>query len=355
MAFKIRDEHVRGAQPLPSPAQLASELPVPEAVETHIAASRACVRALLSGDDPRALVVVGPCSVDDPDSALEYAHRLRKVADDVADALFVVMRVYFEKPRTTIGWKGLISDPHLDDSGDLATGIRTARRLLLDVAALGLPAATEFLEPVVPQYIAELVSWAAIGARTTESPTHRQLASGLSMPVGFKNGTDGSLQIALDAMVAASYPHHFLGVDHEGRIAVIETTGNPDRHLILRGGNRPNYDAGSIADAVTALRDRSLPDVILIDCAHGNSRKNARKQAAIATELADRRAGGETAILGWMVESYLQEGRQDLGKDPTQRVRGLSLTDPCLGWTETEIMLRETAARLRAGRAAPSL
>ncbi|MEZ4423418.1 MAG: 3-deoxy-7-phosphoheptulonate synthase [Gemmatimonadota bacterium] len=347
MAFKIRDEHVRGARPLPSPGELAAELPIPEPVAAHMAASRRTLRALLAGADPRALVVVGPCSVDDPDSALDYARRLRPVAERLSDVLYVVMRVYFEKPRTTIGWKGLINDPYLDDSGDMAAGLRIARRLLLDVAALGLPTATEFLEPVIPQYIAELVSWAAIGARTTESPTHRQLASGLSMPVGFKNGTDGSLQIALDAMVAASHPHHFLGVDHDGRVAVIETTGNPDRHLILRGGSAPNYDTDSLTDARAQVRARGLPDRILVDCAHGNSRKDPRRQAVIARELAERRAGGEDAILGWMVESYLEEGRQDLGPDPSVRARGRSLTDPCLGWEETEAMLEACARRLR--------
>ncbi len=348
MPIRIRDEHVRGTLPLLSPEQLSEELPVDERVTTHMIRSRDTIRRLLEGDDDRALVVVGPCSIDDPNTALDYADRLRQVAGELDDVLYIVMRVYFEKPRTTIGWKGLINDPHLDDSGDLNTGIRTARRLLLDVARLGLPVATEFLEPVVPQYIAELVTWAAIGARTTESPTHRQLASGLSMPVGFKNGTDGGLQIALDALVASAHPHHFLGIDHDGRVAIVETTGNPDRHLILRGGVKPNFDPGSLVRAVRSLEQHGLNPRVLIDCAHGNSNKDALRQRQIGAELAARRADGESGILGWMVESYLEEGRQDLPSDPETRVRGLSLTDPCLGWDDTEAMLRESADRLRS-------
>lgn len=350
MVIRIRDEHVRGTLPLLSPKELFAEQPVDDTVAAHIAQSRNTIRSLLDGKDDRALVVVGPCSIDDPVAALEYANRLRAIASEVSDVLFVVMRVYFEKPRTTIGWKGLINDPHLDDSGDLNTGIRTARKLLIDVAELGIPAATEFLEPVVPQYIAELVSWAAIGARTTESPTHRQLASGLSMPVGFKNGTDGGFQIALDALVASAHPHHFLGIDHEGRVAIIETTGNPDRHLILRGGSQPNFDASSLAAAVVALTSKGLNPRVLVDCAHGNSEKDALRQREICAELAARRAEGEPSILGWMVESYLEEGRQHLPEDPQSRVRGLSLTDPCLGWQDTEAMLLESAEVLRAAR-----
>ena len=351
MVIRIRDEHVRGTLPLLSPKQLFAELPVDVDVAAHIARTRQTIRGLLQDRDDRALVVVGPCSIDDPEAALEYARRLRAVAAEVEDVCFVVMRVYFEKPRTTIGWKGLINDPHLDDSGDLNTGIRTARKLLIDVANLGMPAATEFLEPVVPQYIAELVTWAAIGARTTESPTHRQLASGLSMPVGFKNGTDGGFQIALDALVASAHPHHFLGIDHDGRVAIIETTGNPDRHLILRGGAEPNFDVSSLAEAVEALASRGLNSQVLVDCAHGNSEKDAVRQRDICSELAARRANGEPSILGWMVESYLEEGRQNLPEHPEARIRGLSLTDPCLGWSDTEAMLRESAELLRAARA----
>ena len=244
------------------------------------------LRRSLAGLDDRPVVVVGPCSVDDPDVALDYAGLLKEAADQVADHLYVVMRVYFEKPRTTVGWKGLVSDPHLDGRGDMAAGLRVARKLLLDVAEAGLPAATEFLEPVIPQYLAELVAWAAIGARTTESQTHRQLASGLSMPVGFKNGTDGSLDTALNAMEAAAHPHHFLGIDHDGRVAVIETTGNPDRHLILRGGTLgTNYDRDSVAGAVARLRAAALAERVLVDCAHGNSRKDPTRQPDVARVL----------------------------------------------------------------------
>lgn len=321
---------------------------MPDDVAGRVAAGRRAVRQVLSGEDPRQLVIVGPCSIDDAETALEYARHLKATADKVADQLLVVMRVYFEKPRTTIGWRGLISDPHLDGTGDMVTGLRVARRLLLDVARVGLPAATEFLEPVIPQYIAELIVWAAIGARTTESPTHRQMASGLSMPVGFKNGTDGSLKIALDAMEAAAHSHHFLGIDHEGRVAVIETTGNPDRHLILRGGGgRTNYDAGSVSAAVARLRARDLPSRVLVDCAHGNSNKDPAKQPDVARALVDQVAGGSSDVLGWMVESYLEEGRQDLGADPGARRPGLSTTDPCLGWDDTERMLLDAANRLR--------
>ena len=349
MTFRIRDEHVRGTAPLPSPGELFDELPVSPELAAAVAHGRGAVRRAVAGDDPRPLVIVGPCSIDDPSTALEYGERLKRVADQVADELLVVMRVYFEKPRTTIGWKGLISDPALDGTGDIATGIRVARRLLLDVAAIGLPAATEFLEPVIPQYLAELVAWAAIGARTTESPTHRQLASGLSMPVGFKNGTDGSLKIALDAMEAAAHPHHFMGIDHAGRVAVVETTGNPDRHLILRGGGGyTNYGPQSVARAVERLRKRGLPDRVLVDCAHGNSNKDPRRQPVVARSLSDQLAEGSRSILGWMIESYLVEGRQDIGGDPAQRVRGLSATDPCLGWADTERLLMESAERAAA-------
>ena len=349
MTFRIRDEHVRGADPLPTPRELRDEFPVPEPLAGRLAGARTSLRRILAGQDDRPVVIVGPCSVDDPDAATEYATRLVGVADQVAEHLFVVMRVYFEKPRTTVGWKGLISDPHLDGTGDLATGLRMARRLLLEVAEIGLPAATEFLEPVIPQYLAELVTWAAIGARTTESQTHRQLASGLSMPVGFKNGTDGSLKIALDAMEAAAHPHHFLGIDHDGRVAIIETTGNPDRHLILRGGSRgANYDAASVAHAVDRLRRRNLPDRVLVDCAHGNSDKDPRRQPAVARALVDQIRGGSPHVLGWMIESYLEEGRQDIGSGPTPRPRGISATDPCLGWDDTERLLMETAEALAA-------
>lgn len=344
MNYRIRDERVRGAAPLPSPYELRSELPISDELEGRVAAARDVVRRQLAGEDTRPLVIVGPCSVDDPSVAIEYAERLKRLADRVADELFVVMRVYFEKPRTTVGWKGLISDPHLDGTGDMAGGLRMARKLLLDVTEIGLPAGTEFLEPVIPQYIAGLVTWAAIGARTTESQTHRQLASGLSMPVGFKNGTDGGLKIALDAMEAADHPHHFLGVDHDGRVAVIETTGNPDRHLILRGGaDGPNFDADSVTRAAQRLSSRDLQPRIVVDCAHGNSAKDPERQPEVMRALAEQVRGGSPHVLGWMIESYLETGRQNVGSDPATRTRGLSVTDPCLGWPATEQTLLEAA------------
>jgi 3-deoxy-7-phosphoheptulonate synthase len=348
---RVRDQHVRGERPLPSPNDLVARIPLDPGVADHVASTRVTIQRLLAGQDPRALMIVGPCSVDDPEPALEYASRLKRLAERVNDDLFLVMRVYFEKPRTTVGWKGLISDPHLDGSGDLPTGLHIARDLLATIGRMGLPVATEFLEPVIPQYLADLVGWAAIGARTTESPTHRQMASGLSMPVGFKNGTDGSLTVALDAMVAAAAPHHFLGIDPDGRVAIIETTGNPDRHLILRGARMgTNFRAAAIEEASEALSSRGLPTRILVDCSHGNSGKNPRKQPDVASALLDQIEAGDESILGWMVESYLREGRQDIDGPPEERTFGLSLTDACLGWEDTESMTIAAARRLASAR-----
>ena len=345
---RIRDDHVSGTRPLPTPLELLDEIAVPERAAERVLHARADIARLLRGDDPRLLVIVGPCSVDDPDAAREYGARLAVLAEELSESLYVVMRVYFEKPRTTVGWKGLINDPTLDGSGDLSTGLRTARRLLIDVLELGLPTATEFLEPVIPQFLADVVCWAAIGARTTESPTHRQMASGLSMPVGIKNGTDGSLDIALDAMVAAAAPHHFLGIDPEGRVAVVETTGNPDRHLVLRGGGgRTNFDARSIRAAAATLDARSLPNRVLVDASHGNSNKDPRRQPAVVDDLVGQIVSGERNILGCMIESYLEEGRQDVGPDPSSRRYGVSITDACLGWEDTAALLRRVADRLR--------
>lgn len=345
----IRDHHVKGTEPLPTPTELMREIPVPDEAAQRVVESRATIARLLAGSDSRTMVVVGPCSVDGTEAALEYGQRLASLSAEVDDVLFIAMRVYFEKPRTTVGWRGLINDPFLDRSGDVASGLRIARRLLIDILELGLPTATEFLEPVIPQYLAGVVSWAAIGARTTESPTHRQMASGLSMPVGIKNGTEGALTIALDAMVAAAAPHHFLGIDPDGRVAVVETTGNVDRHLVLRGGGgRTNYDAASIREAASVLRSRGLPDRILVDCSHGNSAKDPRRQPGVVDDLVGQLEKGETSILGWMLESYLHEGRQDVGPDPSTRTRGLSVTDACLGWDDTAALLRRVASRLRS-------
>jgi len=284
---------------------------------------------------------VGPCSIHDVDGALAYATRLNALRQELADRLLLVMRVYFEKPRTTIGWKGLINDPHLDGTYDIETGLKKARGLLLQITSMGLPAATEFLDPIIPQYTAELVSWAAIGARTTESQTHREMASGLSMPVGFKNGTDGSLQIAINAMAAANHPHSFLGIDQEGVTSVIRTTGNSAGHIVLRGGNvRTNYDAESIADAVEQLNKAGLPTGLMVDCSHANSGKQHTRQEQVWRCVIDQRAAGNRTLIGLMVESYLEEGNQPLPKNPADLRYGVSITDACVDWATTERMLR---------------
>jgi 3-deoxy-7-phosphoheptulonate synthase len=346
---RIDDVRIEAVRPLITPALLQEKLPVPEAALMLVEAARAQIAAVLDGRDDRLLVVVGPCSIHDHDQALAYAARLRALAADLAGELLVVMRVYFEKPRTTVGWKGYINDPHLDGSYAINEGLERARRLLLDVLALGLPAGTEFLDLLSPQFISDLVAWGAIGARTTESPSHRQLASGLSCPVGFKNGTDGSVKIAADAIVAARSPHAFIGMTKMGQAAVFETRGNPDCHVILRGGRAPNHAAAHVEAACALLRAAGLPERLMVDCSHGNSRKDHRRQAEVAADLAAQLAGGERRIVGVMLESHLHEGRQDLV--PGQPLRwGVSITDACLGWTQTEPVLRELAQAVRARR-----
>jgi 3-deoxy-7-phosphoheptulonate synthase len=309
------------------------------------------VQRILRREEQRLLVITGPCSIHDPKSALEYAQRLLALRPQVEDELFLVMRVYFEKPRTTVGWKGLINDPHLDGSYEVDSGIRAARRLLLDINCLGMPAASEFLDPIVPQFIADLVTWAAIGARTTESQTHREMASGLSMPVGFKNGTDGSLQIAIDAMLSAKHPHHFLGIDQNGAVSVVRTTGNTDGHVVLRGGRaRTNYDAASIADAGAQLRKAGLPDGLMVDCSHANSSKQHAKQEEVWQDLITQRIAGTDPLIGVMLESHLHEGNQPIPKNLADLKYGVSLTDACLSWEATERMLLDGARRLREAR-----
>lgn len=340
--------HVTRFEPLVAPRALLTELPLTRRAATTVLEGRREVAAILQGTDPRLLVVVGPCSIHDPAAAREYARRLAALRAELAGTLSLVMRVYFEKPRTTVGWKGLINDPHLDGTRDMATGLRVARALLLEVNELGLPAATELLGPVVPQYIADLVSWTAIGARTTESQTHREMASGLSMPVGFKNTTDGNLQIALDALEAAGSPHTFLGMDDEGRGAVVHTTGNPERHLVLRGGGgRTNYDAASVAEAALLCARRGQPARVMVDCSHGNSNKDHTRQPAVLREVVAQVAGGASPIMGAMVESHLHGGSQALGASPAALAFGVSITDPCLDWEATEAMLREADVTLR--------
>ena len=330
-----------------TPRALKSEFPVGEDSNQTVVASRRRVTDILQQHDARLLVVVGPCSIHDVTGALEYGKRLNGLRRELAHQMEIVMRVYFEKPRTTIGWKGLINDPRLDGSYDIETGLKQARQLLLELTAMGLPTATEFLDPIIPQYIDDLVTWVAIGARTTESQTHREMASGLSMPVGFKNGTDGSLQIALDAMVSARTPHNFLGIDQDGVTSIIRTTGNPVGHLVLRGGrSRPNYDAASLQEAEGKLVQSGLPPVLMVDCSHANSGKQHAKQEEVWQSALAQRAAGNGALIGVMVESYLAEGSQPFPRPRAELKFGVSITDACIGWETTERMLRQGAAGL---------
>ncbi len=318
-----------------------------EAANRTVVDSRRRVMDILDQKDPRLLVVVGPCSIHDADGALEYGTRLNELRKEVVDEMEIVMRVYFEKPRTTIGWKGLINDPHLNGSYAIETGLKKARKLLLDLTEMGLPAASEFLDPIIPQYTADLITWAAVGARTTESQTHREMASGLSMPVGFKNGTDGSLQIALDAMQSARTPHSFLGIDQDGFTSIIRTTGNPAGHVVLRGGRtQANYDAASIREAEAKLTQNKLPPVIMVDCSHANSAKQHARQEEVWHSLVEQRLAGARSIIGVMVESYLQEGSQPFPRPVAELRHGVSITDACLGWDVTERMLRWGASVL---------
>jgi 3-deoxy-7-phosphoheptulonate synthase len=352
---RISDLRVVTNRPLLSPRSLKEALPMNGDAAATVVRGREAVQRILRREDPRLLVITGPCSIHDSHAAMEYARRLGTLAPEVSDQFVLVMRVYFEKPRTTIGWKGLINDPHLDGSYDVETGLRTARRLLLGINDLGVPAATEFLDPVVPQYIADLVSWAAIGARTTESQTHREMASGLSMPVGFKNGTDGSLQVAVDALLSSRHPHHFLGIDENGTVSVVQTLGNADGHVVLRGGRlRTNYDATSIADAAAQLAKAGLPPVVMVDCSHANSGKLHARQEEVWQNLIAQRAEGNQGFIGVMLESHLHEGSQPL-KEPRNLQYGVSITDACLSWEATERMLRHGAEVLRRHSSKPAL
>jgi len=350
--MKTRDLHVESIRPLLPPAILLEELPLSDKGSQVVARARKEVARILSGEGDRLIVIVGPCSIHDPKAGLEYARRLEAVADELSEDLRIVMRVYFEKPRTTVGWKGLINDPILDGSFAINEGLRLARRLLLDLAELGLPSGCEFLDPITPQFISDLVTWGAIGARTTESQVHRELASGLSMPVGFKNGTDGGVQIAIDAVRAAAHHHRFLGVTEQGLAGIVSTRGNPDCHVILRGGQEgPNYDPSHVQKTLAALRDAKLPARLMVDASHGNSDKDFRRQPVVARDVASQVAQGEAGIIGVMLESFLVEGRQDL-KDRRTLVYGQSITDACLSWETTVPVLRELAAAVRARRKA---
>jgi len=346
---RIDDTRIDAVRPLVTPALLSESVPVPETTLALVEASRAALARILAGQDDRLIVVVGPCSIHDHDQAIEYAHRLARTATAHADALLVVMRTYFEKPRTTVGWKGYINDPHLDGSFAMNEGLAMARRLLLDVTALGLPVGTEFLDLLSPQFISDLVSWGAIGARTTESQTHRQLASGLSCPVGFKNGTDGGVKVAVDAIVSARAAHAFMGMTKMGQAAIFETRGNADCHVILRGGREPNYSAAHVDAACAELRKAAVREQVMIDASHANSAKQHENQIRVVEDIAARIAAGETRITGVMIESHLEAGRQDL-QPGVPLLRGVSITDACLGWTQTEPLLAKLAAAVRQRR-----
>jgi 3-deoxy-7-phosphoheptulonate synthase len=347
------DERIRDITPLPPPEHLIRFFPIGgTAMETMVVNTRREIRDIVQGKSDRLLVVIGPCSIHDPGAAVEYAKRLKTQRDKYADTLEIVMRVYFEKPRTTVGWKGLINDPYLDESYRIDEGLRMARQLLLEINRLGVPAGSEFLDVISPQYIGDLISWGAIGARTTESQVHRELASGLSAPIGFKNGTDGNIKIATDAIQAAARGHHFLSVHKNGQVAIVETKGNKDCHVILRGGKAPNYDAQSVAEACKALEAAKLGTRLMVDCSHANSSKNHERQLEVARDVAAQLKSGSRSIFGVMVESHLHAGAQKFspGKDdPGQLVYGQSITDACLGW-DTSLQLLEVldeAVRLR--------
>src|SRR4051794_7652390 len=346
---RIDDVRIGAVRPLITPALLQERVPVQDETLAIVESSRAAIADVLHGRDDRLIVVVGPCSIHDHDQALEYGHRLKDVADELADDLLIVMRTYFEKPRTTVGWKGYINDPHLDGTFAINDGLERARRLLLELTMLGLPTGTEFLDLLSPQFIADLIAWGAIGARTTESQSHRQLASGLSCPVGFKNGTDGSIKVAADAILAARAPHAFMGMTKMGMAAIFETRGNDDCHVILRGGSRPNHDAAHVAASCATLRAAGLVEQVMIDVSHGNSGKDHLRQVVVAQDVAAQIAAGERRIVGVMIESHLEAGRQDLVPGRALK-HGISITDACLGFAESASVLRGLATAVAQRR-----
>ncbi|MCR9186521.1 MAG: 3-deoxy-7-phosphoheptulonate synthase [Halieaceae bacterium] len=349
MTTNTDDLRIRRTNELVAPQQLISDIALDETAAQTVSAARRGIHAILAEKDDRLLVVVGPCSIHDPDAARDYAQRLQRVAQSLQADLQVVMRVYFEKPRTTVGWKGLINDPDLNNTFQINKGLHLARQLLADLAAMGLPTGTEYLDLISPQYVADLVSWGAIGARTTESQTHRELASGLSCPVGFKNATDGDIQVAIDAIKSASQPHHFLSVTKQGHSAIFQTAGNEDCHIILRGGKHPNYDMFSVDDAAAMLRKAGLPARIMVDASHANSRKIPARQVDVIRDIGAQVARGNSAIFGLMIESNLVAGRQDVVAGESL-VYGQSITDPCIDWEHTETLLEELAAAVRTRR-----
>ncbi len=336
-----RDVNVVSTEQLISPVELVRQIPVSPAAEKTVLEGREQIRRILNGEDDRMMMVVGPCSIHDEKAAVDYAARILELRKELEDRLLIVMRVYFEKPRTTVGWKGLIYDPHLDDTFDIDEGLRVARRLMHSITDMGVYTGTEFLDPIVPQYLADLVCWATIGARTTESQTHRQMASGLSMPVGFKNGTDGNPQTAVDAMVAAESPHAFLGIDHFGQTSVIHTSGNPDGHVVLRGGRSgPNYAERFVSEAQDLLQNAGIRTDLLVDCSHGNSNKDHELQPVAFRDVVSQRADGNDHIIGCMLESNINPGAQKLNGDPDSLQYGVSVTDACLGWEQTADLLK---------------
>ena len=348
------DERIVDVTPLPPPEHLIRFFPIRGTpVEKLVADTRSRIRQIMAGQDDRLLVVIGPCSIHDPAAALEYARKLKVLRDQHADTLEIVMRVYFEKPRTTVGWKGLINDPYLDESYRIDEGLRMGRQLLLEINRMGVPAGSEFLDVISPQYLGDLIAWGAIGARTTESQVHRELASGLSAPIGFKNGTDGNIRIATDAIQSAARPHHFLSVHKNGQVAIVETTGNPDCHLILRGGKAPNYDAAHVEAACKDLEAAKLPATLMVDCSHANSSKQHEKQIDVARDIAAQLSGGARRIFGVMVESHLHAGAQKFtpGKDDaTKLAYGQSITDACIGWDDSVGVIETLAAAVKARR-----
>ncbi|MEW7311969.1 3-deoxy-7-phosphoheptulonate synthase AroF [Buttiauxella gaviniae] len=337
----LNNVHISDEQVLITPDQLKAEFPLTADQEAQIEQSRQTISNIIAGSDPRLLVVCGPCSIHDPEAAIEYARRFKTLSEQVSDSLYLVMRVYFEKPRTTVGWKGLINDPHMDGSFDVEAGLKIARHLLVELVSMGLPLATEALDPNSPQYLGDLFSWSAIGARTTESQTHREMASGLSMPVGFKNGTDGSLGTAINAMRAASMPHRFVGINQAGQVCLLQTQGNPDGHVILRGGKAPNYSPADVAQCEKEMTQAGLRPALMIDCSHGNSNKDYRRQPGVAESAVAQIKDGNRSIIGLMIESNIHEGNQSSEQPRSTMKYGVSVTDACIDWETTENLLRE--------------
>ncbi|MBD2490414.1 3-deoxy-7-phosphoheptulonate synthase [Aulosira sp. FACHB-615] len=347
MHNKLSNTNIKSSHILLTPHDVKTRLPITKSAEHTVLKYRQELENILDFQDSRKFIVVGPCSIHDTKAAIEYAERLKVLAEQVKDKLLLVMRVYFEKPRTTVGWKGLINDPDMDDSFHVEKGLLTARSLLLKITELELPTGTEALDPIIPQYISELITWSAIGARTTESQTHREMSSGLSMPVGFKNGTDGNIQVALNALHSAKSPHNFLGINNKGQVSVFQTMGNPYGHVILRGGNQPNYDAANVKLVEQKLKDSDLPPRIVIDCSHGNTNKDYRLQSQVFEDVIQQIIDGNTSIVGMMLESHLYEGNQPLNCKPEELKYGVSVTDKCIGWEETERIILAAHARLR--------